>query len=570
MTKSYQISGFKLVGRGQNETGETFAILTIYEAGVELQHAVPESLLLDEPRKVAQWLLKKTKRMVSTDIVRGLREQAIENSKTRPKYEVLTRTGWNRRRNAFLKPNGLIAAPGVMRQNIVTCLDETADASDYSFVPRGDLEAWQRIVVQFAKGNPRAILALCISFAGPILPLLNEEHFIVAFVGKGGTGKTSLGALASLAWGAHRDLEKARARGCGLTAKATINEMDNFYAVNSNMLLFLDEFSSFMPGKARSSEALPDFIQAHALGHRRARLTDSGPRKSWLTIVLLTSNEPLHQLCPHLDDMRRDAVIDRYVEVPGVGKDQSFIEALNGERNLETFIGKMKDAAIACAGVAAERLVRHLVMHLRKDRSVVENSLRRKVAEFQREVRHIRVNARRKRRFAVLYAAGFAAQKAGVLPLAEAEIKDALVSALRAHVEFTTPTASEIPLEALDVARALARYWHAHRKSVLPLRPNAAPQKGPAGFENRTKSGDVEWLLPGQVFDAVLGGVSKSVTARNLLAQHSLIATERHGKERRMVKRRKLATLSDGTPHRESVTTIFIDRLLRFASKQSA
>jgi hypothetical protein len=357
------------------------------------------------------------------------------------------------------------------------------------------------------------------------------------------------------------------AKGCGSSTKATINALDVLYTENSHMFLLLDELSAMIPGSLRTPEAIPDFINAHALGDQKARFNDGGNRPNWATIVLVTSNERLSRLCPQLDDDRRDALLDRYIEIPGIGEEGEFIEALHGHPTVESFAVAMKNSALAVAGIAAETLVMHLVNHLAKNRAGVLKTLRRKIAEFRREAQHIRVNARRKTRFALLYAAGTVARIAKVMPLEDDEIKQALLTCLEDHVRHVTGSAPLAPLDTLDVARALVRFRE-QAKASIPI-ANGRDKVGPVPFgldyNGRSRQ---EWLLPSKALEAALTGITTSVKARALLAAAGLIVVEREGPERRYVVKRKVGINEDGSAQAMQVTAIMLEKLVAFASSR--
>src|SRR5262245_56236957 len=63
------------------------------------------------------------------------------------------------------------------------------------------LRGWKTSIGGRCVGNSRLLLAVSMSFVGPLLKPLGEESFGIHFLGKSSIGKTGLARLATSAWG---------------------------------------------------------------------------------------------------------------------------------------------------------------------------------------------------------------------------------------------------------------------------------------------------------------------------------------------------------------------------------
>jgi putative DNA primase/helicase len=102
----------------------------------------------------------------------------------------------------------------------------------------GTFEDWRRGVAAVAADNPLLVLALYVSFAGPVLARTHGESGGIHFTGRSSTGKTTILKAACSVWGG-----KQYAR----TWLATANGLEGTAAMSNDCLLALDEVSQCEP-----------------------------------------------------------------------------------------------------------------------------------------------------------------------------------------------------------------------------------------------------------------------------------------------------------------------------------
>lgn len=110
--------------------------------------------------------------------------------------------------------------------------------SPTNFGTRGNLKGWQDQVAILAQGNSRAILALCVSLAGPLLTLAPSEtrNGLLNFVGESSSGKTKLLQLGGSVWGGSES-----PTGFGHSWAGTRNGIVSLASLHNGTVFVLDE-----------------------------------------------------------------------------------------------------------------------------------------------------------------------------------------------------------------------------------------------------------------------------------------------------------------------------------------
>lgn len=198
------------------------------------QWAMPRAMLAGDCQDVRAYLLNEGARI--THGADHLLSRYLKQPPPKRRIQCATQTGWagvpNDPARAFVLPDAVIGpgAGGVVYQH------EATGGGEYS--SRGTLEGWRAEVAALAVGNPVLVLAICTSFAGPLLGRLNAQGGGLHFVGDSSTGKTSAVDAACSVWGG----ENFR-RGW----RATSNGMEGVAALFNDCLLALDEISECDP-----------------------------------------------------------------------------------------------------------------------------------------------------------------------------------------------------------------------------------------------------------------------------------------------------------------------------------
>jgi hypothetical protein len=112
-------------------------------------------------------------------------------------FRVTARPGWCG--GSFVLPSGRV----VGNSNIGICLAADKNNVGAKFRRRGDFEAWRRIP-ELAQGNSRLMLALALSFVGPLGDLLKVEQVMIQLVGEPESGKSGIAVAAGSVWGGRR------------------------------------------------------------------------------------------------------------------------------------------------------------------------------------------------------------------------------------------------------------------------------------------------------------------------------------------------------------------------------
>ncbi|MDS4068974.1 MAG: DUF927 domain-containing protein [Candidatus Competibacter sp.] len=170
--------------------------------------------------------------------------------------------------DVFVLPDEVIGpkAAGVIFQSGERGHDEHTRA--------GTLEGWRVEIAARAVGNPLLVLALSVSFAGPLLARCNAEGGGIHFVGDSSTGKTTAIEAACATWGGPSFRRSWR---------ATANGMEGAAALFNDSLLALDEISECDPREVGA------IVYALGNGRGKQRASRTGTARSvtrWRCFVL--------------------------------------------------------------------------------------------------------------------------------------------------------------------------------------------------------------------------------------------------------------------------------------------
>jgi putative DNA primase/helicase len=207
---------------------------------------------------------------------RGNRERLIaylNGAIVRTRITIVDRTGWHevRGRSVFVLPASSAGAPA--GETVILKGGVTA-----AYGSKGTLHNWCENVGKRAGTHARAVLALSVAFAGPLLQLTGQDGFGVNLYGSSSRGKTTLLQAAASVWGGPSFLKAWRATGNALEASA---------ALASDTLLCLDEIGTVEARDAGS--AVYALFNGQGKG-RSGQTGDLRASKSW-RIVLLSSGE---------------------------------------------------------------------------------------------------------------------------------------------------------------------------------------------------------------------------------------------------------------------------------------
>ena len=343
------------------------------------------------------------------------------------RVRTVPRTGWYRPPaggTSFLLPGRTIgsAAGEVVRLDL--------DPTPTVYRERGTLAGWQTEVAARCIGNSRLIFGVSCAFAGPLLPLTEDEGGGINFRGASSKGKTTVIDAAGSVWGAP---SKTGQDAFTRTWRHTDNALETTAAAHNHVVLPLDELGQADP------TTLPEtlYMLAHGAGKGRARAGGGNrPAVTWLTLVLSSSEESVGRL---MEQARRRVkagqevrMLDVPAEVPG---GHGVFENLHGAADGSAFAQALRAGMVAQHGTAGPAFVEWLAAELARVPDFVAQVLAPQVTAWCRAEVTPRADGqvqRAARRFATIALAGELATAAGITGWAEGEASEAAALIFRA------------------------------------------------------------------------------------------------------------------------------------------
>lgn len=569
VSQSSPALNFKISGKGRSDDGTMFVVVECAPIDDRpRQVAIPEVSLRGSLQAIDVCIHDATGIRLPKGELPSIDAEIRAASLLKPSFTVCDRPGWVPGQAVFVVPGQIILTDKV---EIVQTRSLTDPLRVRKFVRRGDLARWQQKVGVLLAGNSRLTLALVQMLSGPVIPLMNEEHFAIAFVGAGGTGKTKIAAVASMVWGADPDPVEATKLGLGLSMKSTLNSLDAVFASFNHMGLFLDEMNA-IPGHPRErGAAIKQLIFAFTDGHTKARMTDA-IRERWVVPLLVTANSTLSSEGVVWGGGEEAAYLDRYIEIGLPQGTVNMIENLHGFECLDEFLATLTSSAIENAGTPGRAFVQILV-HWMKDEPVWTRSwLLDFRKDFMGRSAHTGGPPRLRRRFAVLYAAGMAAIEAKVLPLREKELFVALNECLVDHLTLTRRN-HQSQADVHDVVQSIWIYYRKEAKAMPVivkhklLVEDVHDHVGCPGYRAISRSGGRELLLTEKAFREIISGLVSESAAKALLKKEGLLTSQREGQQQRFSVKRVIGQTANGDPWKVSVLAFDFDRLKAVATE---
>ena len=196
------------------------------------------------------------------------------------------------------------------------------------------MKEWKTLAA-LAEGNSRFILAFGIAFVGPLRLIAPIEPVAFQLTGPGGTGKTSVGAVASSIWGQRTLGGKPHPLGAGDAWNNTLNNLERVLATRDHTFLFLDEAHLARP------EDIVAAIFLISEGQGRGRYTEVS-RWEWFVPMLSTSNDSVAEILEKARETADRAAFDRLIDVPlPTGRFGAF-ENLHGSDTVGDFVLRLK------------------------------------------------------------------------------------------------------------------------------------------------------------------------------------------------------------------------------------
>jgi len=397
-------------------------------------------------------------------------------------------------------------------------------------------------MVKRCRGKTRPIAGLALSFTGPVCAAFGWEPPGVQLVGTGGFGKTTIGKVASSAWGGSSD-PKDRL-GLGVSWNNTANNLEVVAAAFTDTLLFLDD----MQNAAKDDViAIMRIMQGQGKGRWTALR-----HETYCTPLFSTDNVSLARRLRGLGITSIEAYVDRLMELGPPRGCRYFFEGIDSPAEFRQFSTLLRGLASDCHGVVGRVFARRFAADLTERRARLEAFLCARRDRYLTEAERIRSRTGRdltrvSDRFATMHAAACLAVRYEILPFTEEEVLAALLTCQRDHVAFVdreygiagapSPGAASTrgsvssAVEALRPLDRLRKYLRDHAASFVRAWSSAAEQRkiaDPRGYIG-VHRGQPEYWLADARFQSIAGGKNAALDLKRQLAARGLLATVRRG-----------------------------------------
>jgi putative DNA primase/helicase len=303
--KSLFISGpFEVLGRARNPNGEGWGRVLRWSDDDKRPHTaiILDADLHGEPSALCADLASRGLKVVTGRTARAHLIAYLNEILVVDRVTIVERTGWHEvsSRKVFVLPDnpiGLIENESFIIQGSTTA----------PFATRETLADWQRGVGSFVVGHSRAVFAVSLGFAGPLLGLLGQEGCGFNLYGQSSRGKTTLAKAAASVWG------KGDSPGFVRSWRSTANALEATAALHTDTLLVLDELSIVDPREAHAAA----YQLTGGTGKGRAA-RDGSLRQSltWRTIVLSTGEVRIADKLAENGQRARAGQQVRLIDVP--------------------------------------------------------------------------------------------------------------------------------------------------------------------------------------------------------------------------------------------------------------
>ncbi|OOY19589.1 hypothetical protein BMI86_13185 [Thioclava sp. DLFJ5-1] len=459
------------------------------------------------------------------------KEQVIELLKTwkpEERLRTVTRAGWvDESYSAFVIGDSAIGKTKILPVGLEGSATTTA----------GSVEGWKRDVASLCAGNHLMILAVSLSFAGPLLALLGLGGGGLHFRGQSSSGKTTMLKLAASVWGGETLIGQWRATSNGLEAIA---------ARRNDMLLALDELAEI---PARS---LYDAIYMLANGVGKTRMSkdvELAQQARW-RLALISSGEI--SIEEKLAEARLTAMAGHEVRLVDIEADccaYGAFDVLHGAGDGAAFSGVVQKAVREQFGCAGREFV-HQIISCGVGRDcdrlcrMVNSSAERMVSSLPLTIDG--QVSRVAKRFAAIAIAGELATRLRLTGWAQG---DATSASTRAFLDWYDRRFVDVLEDGAGYVKALQKYLTASL-TTLPLVDGAHSGVAPEGWRDMTKA-----YLTSQTWTQLFPAEAGALAAKRMVELHLLVP----GEEGRLQRKAPRAI-----PGRPRLYTVDVSRVMSF------
>lgn len=301
--------------------------------------------------------------------------------------------GWHS--NQYVLPNRTFGSEQmIIYQNTVSNITHYGE--------KGELIDWRENISQKVEEQSRIVFAICVAFAGQLLPLVNENGGGFHFVGSSSKGKSLTAKIACSVWG------NPKYYICSW--RATSNAQENIAFQHNHSFAALDEINLANPN------TIGDVVYMLADGQGKDRMSRDGSNKPtlhWQLIYLSTGEESLESIQKRADKNTKAGQEIRFVSIDAVVDDylgifDSLIDGFITPAEQAEFLSKTCMTSYGTAGIA-------WLEFITLDKEAITDKCLNKMKDFLDCYANVSSQARRVARlFAVVAAAGEIATQAGI------------------------------------------------------------------------------------------------------------------------------------------------------------
>ncbi|MFM0160768.1 DUF927 domain-containing protein [Paraburkholderia sediminicola] len=375
--------------------------------------------LIDQPRELRGYLVKQGMKI---ERVHDAAHRIADYLSTRPNQPVhirAIRDGWQKLGDAdayVLGDKAFCASAQAL------CVSRTPPVDVRQRV--GTLAQWTNIV-RLCIGNPLLIVALCAAFASALLHPFGRNAFGISLVGRSSTGKTTALRLALALFDSPSNLANWVSTANGLEALA---------AQYSHMPLVLDEIG------LASREVMTDAAYRLTNGPGKLRAARDGSLAPITRISSVSISAGEESVVERIEQGGHQAKLGQIARFLALSSDYEHgaFAKLHGERDGAAFSAKLNQMVQATHGVAWEPFVKYLAKNIsavKKMNVQYQDGVKAHLTEGLEFDPSDGVCARVLDNFALMFRAGKIARLAGVFPVKDMLIANALRQVFRKWFE---------------------------------------------------------------------------------------------------------------------------------------
>ena len=301
--------------------------------------AMPMELLGGDGSELRRELLSMGVEIDPAQRARNLLASYLQAERPKRRMRCALQVGWCGK--SFVLPDVVIGpdAESVIYQSGERTRDEYGTG--------GTMDEWRDEIAARAVGNPLLIVALSVSFAGPMLARSNAESGGLHFTGDSSTGKTTAIEAACATWGGP---------GHKRSWKTTANGMEGAAALCSDSLLALDEISECDPREVGA------IVYALGNGRGKQRASRSGAARGvvrWRCTVLSSGERTMETSMREAGQRAKAGQTVRLLDVPTARKYGAW-DDLHGCQSGAAFSDGLRRAAATHYGHAGRAFLERL------------------------------------------------------------------------------------------------------------------------------------------------------------------------------------------------------------------